>query len=279
MNNSNSNTIAIAVASLLVGGVAMATYQNNRDDAPGETAGSAAMSLADDSKHGPLDNAVSARGLDYAPVLAVRPVTESQPVYARVLSVDPIRETSTTSAPRQICEDRLVQERLPERDGNVGGTVAGAVIGGLVGNRLGREVHDSRDRRNLATVGGAVAGGFIGRRIDRNHVGGQVAQRTVRECRTVDDTASSSRTVGYDVTYRNADGTTGSMRSDSRPGERMRVGTEQHTVGYDVTYRYAGQEHAVRMDQHPGDRLPVLDGRIAIDTVAALAPPAVTEPR
>ena len=161
----NSNTIAIAVASLLVGGVAMATYQNNRGPAPGETADSAAMSLADNGKHGPLDTAVSARGLDYAPVLAVQPVTESQPVYARVLSVDPIRETSTTSAPRQICEDRLVQERLPERDGHVGGTVAGAVIGGLVGNRLGREVHDSRDRRHLATVGGAVAGGFIGRRI------------------------------------------------------------------------------------------------------------------
>lgn len=268
----NTNTFAIAVASLLVGGVAMATYQNNRAPAADETAGAAVTLLSNDGMDARLGDRATARGLDYAPVLAVQPVTQSQPVYARVLSVDPIRETSTTTTPRQICEDRVVQERLPERDGNAGGTVAGAVIGGLVGNRLGREVHDSRDRRNLATIGGAVAGGFIGRRIDRNHVGGQMAQRSVRECRTVNDTASSSRTVGYDVTYRNADGTTGSLRSDSRPGERMRVGTEEHTVGYDVTYRYAGQEHAVRMDRHPGDRLPVLDGRIAIDTVAALAP-------
>ena len=263
----NSNTLAIAVVSLLVGGAAMATYQNNRVDA----AGNAASLQASDTQPG---DALIGRGLDYAPVLAVQPVTQSRPVYARVLSVDPIRETSTTTAPREICEDRVVQERLPERDGNVGGTVAGAVIGGLVGNRLGREVHDSRDRRNLATVGGAVAGGFIGRRIDRNHVGGQVAQRTVRECRTVNDTASSSRTVGYDVTYRNPDGTTGTLRSDSKPGERMRIGTEEHTIGYDVTYRYAGQQASVRMDQHPGDRLPVVDGQIAIATVAAMAPAA-----
>ena len=270
----NSNTLAIALASLLIGGVAMAAYQNNRNDAA--TAAAAASLHTGDRQPG---DALTRHGLDYAPVLAVQPVTQSQPVYARVLSVDPIRETSTTTAPRQVCEDRVVQERLPERDGNVGGTVAGAVIGGLVGNRLGREVHDSRDRRNLATVGGAVAGGFIGRRIDRNHVGGQVAQRTVRECRTVNDTASSWRTVGYDVTYRNADGTTGTLRSDSRPGERMRIGTEERTIGYDVTYRYAGQQASVRMDQHPGDRLPVMNGQIAIDTVAALAPPSSVERR
>lgn len=257
---SNQNTLAIALAALLVGGVAMAAFQNNRTDA------------GSDMQHrveGDATALAPARPeLDYAQVLAAEPITEQQPVYAQVVSTEPIRETSTSSTPRQVCEDRVVTERLPERDGNVGGTVAGAVIGGLVGNRLGREVHDSSDRRNLATVGGAVAGGFIGRRIDRNHVGGQVAERVVSDCRTVSNTSTTSRTVGYQVTYRNADGTTGTTRRDARPGERLELGSEDRTIGWNVTYRYADQERTVRMNRHPGDRLPVLDGQVVIDTVA-----------
>jgi len=156
---------------------------------------------------------------------------------------------------------------MPERDGNVGGTVAGAVIGGLVGNQIG-----SGKGKTLATAGGAVAGGFIGNRVDRNHVGGQVVNRTERQCHTSTSTSRSSRTVGYTVTYRNPDGTTGTMRSDSKPGSRIPLGAEDVTVGYAVTYRYAGQEHTVRMDEKPGDRLPVIDGQVVTQVASADAP-------
>src|SRR5690606_25853945 len=167
------------------------------------------------------------------------------------------RETITSTSPREVCEDVVVQERLPERDGLTGGTVAGAVIGGLVGNQVG-----SGNGRKLATVAGAVGGGFAGREIDRRHVGGQVVERVDRQCRTVHDSSQSSRVVGWNVTYRTPDGTTGSMRTDSKPGNRLALGDAEVTVGYDVTYRYDGVERSIRMDERPGDRLPVIDGQV-----------------
>ncbi len=90
-----------------------------------------------------------------------------------------------------------MQERLPERDGNVGGTVVGAVVGGLLGaTRLAATA--GRDRR-----GRAVAGGFIGNQIDKRHVGGRVVNHTERQCHTETATSESSRVTGYNVTYRN----------------------------------------------------------------------------
>lgn len=243
-----SNTLAIALGSLLVGGVAVGAYHNSRD-ANGPLAG---------------DSAVQEEGrLEYAPVVAVTPVTEEAELYATVIGTDPVRETTTSTSPRQVCEDVVVQERLPERDGNVGGTVAGALIGGLVGNQVG-----SGNGRKLATAAGATAGGMIGNRVDRNHVGGRVVERVDRQCRTVQDSSQSSRVVAYNVTYRNPDGTTGTMRTDEKPGERISLGTEDRTVAYDVTYRYDGIENTVRMDQDPGERLPVVDGEVMTRMVA-----------
>ena len=243
-----NNTLAVALAALLVGGVATAGYINSRSNdaitAPGVSASTRAQ-------------------VDFAEVTAVKPVTQREPMYATVIGSEPIRESSTTSTPREVCNDVVVQERLPERDGNVGGTVAGAVIGGLVGNQVG-----GGNGRKLATVAGAVAGGYAGREIDRRHVGGQVVNRTDRRCRTVNSTSTNARTVAWNVTYRNPDGTTASMRSDSKPGERIAVGDIEKTVGYDVTYRWDGQQRTVRMEQDPGARLPVIDGRVATQTAA-----------
>ena len=255
-----SNTLAIALASLLVGGVAVAAFQNNR------VAGQADyLQAGADAPGSPAPVAAQGSGrLEYAQVVDVRPLTERAPMYAQVIGTEPVRETSTSSSPRQVCEDVVVRERLPERDGNVGGTVAGAIIGGLVGNQLG-----DGNGRKLATAAGATAGGFIGNRVDRNNVGGRVVDRTDRQCRTVQDTSSSSRTVAWNVTYRNPDGTTGSMRTDSKPGARIALGDQERTTGYDVTYRYAGAERTVRMDQRPGAQLPVIDGQVVTQMAAA----------
>src|SRR3546814_3764011 len=106
-------------------------------------------------------------------------------------------------------------------------------------------------------------------RVDRNHVGGQVVNRTERQRHTVTDTSESSHVVGYDVTYRTADGSTDTMRMGSKPGSRISLGTQDKTVGYDVTYRYEGTEQTIRMDQKPGDRLPVIDGQVVTQTAAA----------
>jgi len=176
-----------------------------------------------------------------------------------------VKETSTTSTPREVCQDVAVQERAPEREGNVGGTVVGAVVGGLLGNQVG-----SGNGKKAATVAGAVAGGFAGREIDRRHVGGQVVNKTERQCHTETSTSQSSRTVAYNVTYRNPDGTTGTMRVDSKPGNRILLGDDDKVVGYDVTYRYQGQEQTVRLDERPAaNRLPVIDGQVVTQTASA----------
>ena len=264
-----NNTLAIALGALLVGGVATAGFINSRDNARSGLAPRdvAAAQYADASGEPlPLDGAVPASGrLEYAEVVGVEPVVEREKLYATVIGTDPVRESSTTSTPQQVCEDVVVAERLPERDGNVGGTVAGAVIGGLIGNQVG-----GGNGRKAATVGGAVAGGFIGNRVDRRHVGGQVVNRTDRRCRTVNSSSTSSRTVAWNVTYRNPDGTTGSMRTESKPGSRIALGDGSKTVGYDVTYRLDGDLHTVRMDQQPGQRLPVIDGQV-VTQVASVA--------
>jgi len=245
---SRNNTLAVALAALLVGGVATAGYMNSRSN---------------DAITAPLANGGTRAQVDFAEVVGVKPVTEREPMYATVIGSEPVRESSTTSTPREVCEDVTVQERLPERDGNVGGTVAGAVIGGLVGNQVG-----GRNGRKLATVAGAVAGGYAGREIDRRHVGGQVVNRTDRRCRTVNSTSTSARTVAWNVTYRNPDGTTGKMRTDTKPGEQIALGDTDRTVGYDVTYRWDGQQRTVRMDQDPGTQLPVIDGRVVTQTAS-----------
>lgn len=255
-----NNTLAIALAALLVGGVATAGFINNRShEATPGVVGSAAPLAS-------VDGMVPAAGrVAYADVVDVQPITEREPLYATVIGTDPVRESNTTTTPQQVCEDVAVQERLPERDGNVGGTVAGALIGGLVGNQVG-----GGNGKKAATLGGAVAGGFIGNRVDRRHVGGQVVNRTDRRCRTVNNSSTSSRTVAWNVTYRNPDGTTGSMRTESKPGDRIALGDRERTIGYDVSYRMDGQTHTVRMDQRPGAQLPVIDGQV-VTKVAAVA--------
>ena len=262
----NKNMLAVALASLLVGGVAVAAYSSFRNHDAQQAELSTANPQATPAMEGDVatDGAIQGSKLEYADVVNVKELTEKKPLYATVIGTEPVRETSTTSTPREVCEDVVVQERAPERDGNVGGTVAGAVIGGLLGNQVG-----SGNGRKAATAAGAVAGGFIGNRVDKNHVGGKVTSRTERQCHTVSDTSKTSKTVAYNVTYRNPDGTTGTMRTGSKPGSQIRLGSEDQVVGYDVTYRYNGQEQTIHMDQKPGDKLPVINGEVVTQTAAA----------
>ncbi len=268
-----NNTLAIALASLLVGGVAVAAFQNSRDNrtslttATPATANPATVATANLAA-GDMraqDGSIPASGrVEYAQVINVDPINEKQKLYAQVIGTEPVRETSSTSTPHQECNDVVVQEQAPRRDPrNIGGTVAGAVIGGLLGNQVGHG-----NGRKLATVGGAVGGGFAGRAIEEYHGEHKVITRTDRQCRMVSSTSRSSRVVAYNVTYRNPDGTTGTMRTGSKPGSRIALGSENKAIGYNVTYRYNGHEQTIRMDQKPGDKLPVIDGQVVTQVAA-----------
>ena len=266
-----ATTILIAAGALLVGGIATAAFMNNRDRQPDSvlaTPADAALA-ADDAAPG--EDEIAANTLEYAEIVKVDPVTQKEKLYATVIGTEPVRETTQTSVPREVCEDVVVEERLPERDGNVGGTVAGAVIGGLLGNQVG-----GGSGKKAATAAGAIAGGVIGNKVDKSKERGQVVTRTERQCHMEDTVSESSKVTGYNVTYRNADGTTGSMRMASKPGNRIAMGNTDRVLGYDVTYLLDGQQGTLRMDSKPeGDRLPVVDGQVVTSTTALeQAPPA-----
>jgi uncharacterized protein YcfJ len=160
------------------------------------------------------------------------------PEFVQVVAATPVTETETINSPREVCSDRVVQRRAPERDGLVGGTVAGALIGGLVGNQIG-----GGSGRDVATVGGAIVGGYAGRQADRRHQGGQVTSHTVRDCRTVTDTT-----------------------------------TREHVVGYDVTYKFEEELRSVRMTGKPGPTLPVVDGVVVTEVPVTSVPTIAEAP-
>ena len=264
-----TTTALVAAGALLVGGIATAAFMKSGNSAPDAVDAQNrptldTSQLADDGAQSDQIALDKAGRLEYADIVKVDPLTRKEKAYATVIGTEPVRETSSTQTPHEVCEDVVVQERLPERDGNTGGTVAGAVIGGLLGNQVG-----GGNGRKAATAAGAVAGGLIGNQVDKRHVGGRVVNRTERQCRTETATSESTRVTGYNVTYRNEDGTTGTMRMASKPGNRIAMGTSDAVTGYNVTYRYDGAEKTVRMDNKPtSDRLPVVDGQLVTQTAA-----------
>ncbi len=137
------------------------------------------------------------------------------PQYAQVVSVEPVKET--TSTPQQVCGDETVVHNEPYKDRHqIGGAVAGALIGGLVGHQIG-----GGRGKDLATVGGAVAGGFAGHEIQKEHQEDNATYTTVEHrCHTV--TSQTSRTVAYDVTYE-YNGQQLHVRMDHDPGTRVQV--------------------------------------------------------
>jgi uncharacterized protein YcfJ len=54
------------------------------------------------------------------------------------------------------------------------------------------------------------------------------------------------------------------VRVDDNPGERVSIGPQDKVVGYEVTYRYDDVQRTVRMERDPGNRLPVVDGKVVL---------------
>jgi uncharacterized protein YcfJ len=141
------------------------------------------------------------------------PVKEA-PKYARVVSVEPVRQTINN--PKRVCRDEVVTHTAPPRDQHqIAGTAIGAVAGGLLGNQIG-----GGKGNTLATVAGAVGGGYAGKRIQESRQQGQVTQTTEQRCTTVNN--STQKITAYDVRYE-YNGVTRSVRMDHDPGDRLEV--------------------------------------------------------
>lgn len=137
-----------------------------------------------------------------------------QPVFAQVVAVTPLTESTTTSTPRQQCQDEQVQVPETYKDKH---QIGGAVVGGLVGALAGHQVGGGKGKK-VATVAGAAAGAFAGHEIQKNHQEKNASRSETRNvCKTVTDKTTRTTTTGYDVTY-TLDGKTGHVRMDHNPG-------------------------------------------------------------
>lgn len=105
--------------------------------------------------------------------------------------------------------------------------IAGSVIGAVVGGVIGHQFGGGSGK-DAATAAGAIAGGYAGNKTQEKIQSGNTYTTTEQRCTTVNKTR-----------------------------------TEQD--GYNVTYRFDGQTRTVKMDQKPGERLPVIEGKVVTD--------------
>lgn len=141
-------------------------------------------------------------------------VATAQPQFAQVVAVRPVTESVTTSKPRQVCRDEQVAVPETYKDQH---QIGGAVVGGLIGALAGHQIGGGKGK-TLATVGGAAAGAFAGHEIQKKHQEDNATTTEPRNvCHTVTDQTTSTRTVGYDVTY-TFDGKAGHIRMNHNPG-------------------------------------------------------------
>lgn len=109
--------------------------------------------------------------------------------------------------------------------------VVGTVAGAVVGGLVGSQIGGGSGKK-VATVAGAVAGGYAGNKIQEKMQAGNTYTTTERRCSTVTD-------------------------------------LQEKVVGYDVTYRLDDRQAIVRTRRAPGPRIPVRDGQLVLDEVAA----------
>lgn len=102
--------------------------------------------------------------------------------------------------------------------------IIGTVAGAVIGGVLGNQVGGGNGKK-IATLAGAAAGGYAGNKVQERAQAGNTFVTTEERCTVVTD--STEKLLGYDVTYR--------------------IGEE------------TGQ---VRMDQDPGEQIPLVDGRL-----------------
>jgi len=173
----------------------------------------AALSLGLSACNRNADAVTSADG-SAAPGAAAEAAQADADHYAKVVSVDPVRQT--VNNPRQVCKDEVVTHTTPPKDEHrIAGTAIGAVAGGLLGNQIG-----GGKGKTLATVAGAVGGGYAGNRIQASRQHANTTSTVERHCDTVNDT--STKLVGYDVRYEYK-GVTRTVRMDHDPGDRVKV--------------------------------------------------------
>lgn len=136
----------------------------------------------------------------------------TQPKYAEVISVTPVKETIKT--PRQACQDVTVTHKKPVKDQHqIAGSILGAVAGGVLGHQFG-----GGHGKQLATIASAAAGGYTGHEVQGHLQNTDTYTTSEKRCKTVQD--SSEKILGYDVAYKVGD-KPGNIRMDHQPEKQI----------------------------------------------------------
>ena len=106
--------------------------------------------------------------------------------------------------------------------------IIGTVAGALLGGLVGHQIGGGTGK-DIATAAGAAAGGYAGNRIEEHVQAGNTYTTTEHQCHTV-----------YEKT--------------------------QRPNGYEVRYRLNGRESTVRMDHDPGQRIPIRNGQLVLNS-------------
>ncbi|SDS41433.1 Uncharacterized conserved protein YcfJ, contains glycine zipper 2TM domain [Halopseudomonas litoralis] len=104
--------------------------------------------------------------------------------------------------------------------------VLGSVAGAVIGGVLGNQVGGGTGKK-IATVAGAAAGGYAGNKTQERIQSGSTYTTTEQRCETV-----------YD--------------------------NKENLVGYQVEYSIGDETGTVRMDRHPGEKIPLRDGQLVL---------------
>ncbi len=136
--------------------------------------------------------------------------------YAPVIDARPVYQQVRVERPEQQCWNEQVAVRESSSSSRTP-MVVGTIIGGALGNAVG----NNKSSRRVGTVAGAALGASIGRDIvNANSSPSTTRYQTVQHCENV-----------------------------------SRYHYEERVVGYQVHYRYNGQDHSVRMNHDPGERI------------------------
>ena len=138
--------------------------------------------------------------------------------YARVVRAEPVYKTVRVRAPREVCTEEPVTERVVQRgSADPGAVLFGAMVGGVIGHQFG-----GGSGKDVATAAGALIG--ANHAAQHTYRDGHVTERTVYEtrCERVHHARYEPVREGYDVTDR-AHGRLYHTFTDSRPGSRIRV--------------------------------------------------------
>lgn len=104
--------------------------------------------------------------------------------------------------------------------------ILGSVAGAVIGGALGNQIGGGSGKK-IATVAGAAAGGYAGNKTQERMQQNNTYTTTEQRCNTV-----------YD--------------------------NREKVVGYQVEYKIGERTGSVRMDNHPGDKIPLQDGELVL---------------